>query len=369
MPVEAHTGETSSARPATIGRAVVSGGYGVFGSLVARGLHEGGLGVVIAGRDELRAKAWASALGGTGGLIGAVRADVTNVDSCVAALAGATVAVNCSGPFRAQSTQLLEACLAANVHYVDIADDRAWAKRVYDFDERFREKGLTLAWGCSSFPGISGALASALHEGSTVPPQRVRCSLFIGNRNPKGYAAIRSAVGMIGAPIEAPQGTIKGWSELERVELPRPFGPRRLLNADAPDYDVMPKLLGTKHVKVKAGFELRVSNLLFRCMAACGPIWGGLAARFLWLAGKPLGWMGRSGGAILVELEYGDHTRRGYASGPEGAQKLAAWPAVLVTRALCAGEMPRGCLTAFEALRSRKLLAGLQDAGFEVRLE
>lgn len=349
--------------------AVIFGGYGVFGSLVARGLHEGGLRVAIAGRDALRAKAWASALGGTGGLIGAIRADVANLESCKAALAGARVAVNCSGPFRASNTQLLDACLELGVHYVDIADDRAWARRVYDYGARFREKGLTLAWGCSSFPGISGALASALAEGAVVPPDGVRCSLFIGNRNPKGYAAIRSAVAMIGAPIEAPQGTIKGWSELERVELPPPFGLRRLLNADAPDYDVMQKMLGAKRVKVKAGFELRMSNMLFRAMAACGPIWGGLASRFLWLAGMPLGWLGRSGGAIVVELEYDNHTRRGYACGAEGAQKLAAWPAVLVTRALCAGELPRGCVTAFEALGARELLKGLQEVGFEVRLQ
>jgi Saccharopine dehydrogenase NADP binding domain len=347
---------------------VVFGGYGVFGSLVARGLHEGGLRVAIAGRDERRAKAAASALGGTGGLVRGLRADVTNLDSCKAALEGAKVAVNCSGPFRAENTQLLEACLERGVHYVDIADDRAWARRVCDFDGRFREKGLTLAWGCSSFPGISGALASALVEGATVPPLRVRCSLFIGNRNPKGYAAIRSAVGMIGAPIETPQGTITGWSNFERIELPAPFGARSLLNAQAPDYDVLERLLGTQHVTVKAGFELRVSNLLFRLMAACGPIWGGMAARLLWLAGMPLGWVGRSGGAIVVELFYDSHTRRGYARGGTGAQKLAAWPAILVARALCAGEVKRGCVTAFEALGARELLVGLQEAGFEVRL-
>ncbi|MBP9891359.1 MAG: saccharopine dehydrogenase NADP-binding domain-containing protein [Planctomycetes bacterium] len=347
---------------------VVFGGYGVFGSLVARGLHEGGLRVAIAGRDESRAKAWASALGGTGGIVRGLRADVGNLDSCKAALQGAMVAVNCSGPFRATNAQLIDACLELGVHYVDIADDRAWARRVYDFDDRFREKGLTLAWGCSSFPGISGALASALAEGATVPPVRVRCSLFIGNRNPKGFAAIRSAVGMIGAPIEAPQGTIKGWSNFERVELPAPFGARRLLNAQAPDYDVMARLLGAKHVTVKAGFELRISNLLFRCMAACGPIWGATTARILWLAGMPLGWLGRSGGAIVVELFYASHTRRGYASGGTGAQKLAAWPAVLAARALCAGEVKRGCVTAFEALGARELLVGLQEAGFEVRL-
>lgn len=344
---------------------VIFGGYGVFGSLVAGGLHEGGFEVTLAGRNGRLAHRAARLLGPKAR---AATADVTDFASCCAVLQGAKVAVNCSGPFRAEDTQLLEACLERGVHYVDIADARIWGRRVYDFDRRFAERGLTLAWGCSSFPGISGALACVLAEGAAEPPDRVRCSLFIGNHNPKGYAAIRSAVSMIGAPIEAPQGRLTGFAGFERVELPQPFGPRRLLNAQAPDYDVMPRLLGTGHVTVKAGFELAVSNLLFRCMAACGPVWGRVAARFLWLAGKPLGFMGRSGGAISVELFYPDHIRRGCAFGERGAQKLAAWPAVLAARGLCGGEVKRGCVMAFEALGARELLMGLQQAGFEVRL-
>lgn len=347
---------------------VIFGGYGVFGSLVARGLHESGHEIVVAGRNLSAARRAAESLAASGGLARGMAADVTDLRSCQSALEGASVAVNCSGPFRATDTQVLEACLARGVHYVDISDDRAWARRVYEFSGRFANKNLTLAWGCSSFPGISGALAVALSTGAPDAPTRVRCSLFIGNRNPKGYAAIRSAVAMIGAGIAAPQGRLKGFSNFERVELPPPFGPRCLLNAESPDYDVMPRLLGTGSVTVKAGFELPVSNLLFRCMAACGPVWGKRAARLLWLAGKPLGFLGRSGGAVVVELFYPDHVRRGYATGAQGAQKLAAWPAVLTARALCGGEVRRGCLTAFEALGAQALLKGLEDAGFETGL-
>lgn len=93
-------------------------------------------------------------------------------------------------------------------------------------------------------------------------------------------------------------------------------------------------------------------------------------ARLLWLSGKPLGWIGRSGGAITCELTYGERVKRGSASGGDGAQKLAAWPAILVARALCEGQdIKRGAMTAFEAIGTRKLLAELQDAGFQVRLD
>jgi hypothetical protein len=350
-------------------RAIVFGGYGVFGRQVSLGLRDAGITVTIAGRNESNARAWARELAGEATPAQTRRADVSDLQSCLAALEGAKVCVNCSGPFGKAHSQIIEACLQSGVHYVDIADDRQWCRQVAEHSTRFAENNLTLAWGCSSFPGISGALAFALAEGATVAPRRVRCSLFIGNRNPKGMAAIKSAVKMIGAPIDAPQGSLRGWSDFETVEFPPPFGARKLLNADAPDYDVMARLLGASHVTVKAGFELPISNLVFRVMASFGPIWGGMSARLLWLAGRPLGWMGRSGGAIMVELFYDEHTRTGHACGAEGAQRLAAWPAVLVSRALCEGKnIKRGAVTAYEALGARNLLAGIQDAGFAVQL-
>ena len=134
----------------------VFGGYGVFGALVARALTAAGLPVRIAGRDGERAARFAAELGA--GQTG-IAADVRDSASCARALAGARVAVCCAGPFSDLPTVLPEACLAAGVHYVDIADDRGWFARLRALDGRFRDRGLTAAVGCSSLPGISGALA------------------------------------------------------------------------------------------------------------------------------------------------------------------------------------------------------------------
>src|SRR5204862_6086264 len=124
----------------------------------------------------------------------------------------------------------------------DIADDRAYAAAVRSYDERFRARGLAAVYGCSSLPGISGALALRAAEGIPATVDRVRVTLFIGNKNPKGRAALHSLVAGLGRPIAAPQGTLRGFRDREVVTLPPPFGRRPVFNFQSPDYDLLPKL-------------------------------------------------------------------------------------------------------------------------------
>ncbi len=117
------------------------------------------------------------------------------------------------------------------MHYVDIADDRAWHARLRTWDGRFRERNLTAAVGCSSLPGISGALA-VLAAKRLPSVERARITLFIGNRNPKGEAAVRSAAAQLGKIFPAPQGILRGLAGRETVDLP-PFGARAVHDWEA----------------------------------------------------------------------------------------------------------------------------------------
>lgn len=163
---------------------VIFGGYGTFGAHAARALAAAGLPLRIAGRDAARAASFAAGLGPEHE---GIAADANDPASCARALAGARVAVSCAGPFSKMRPALPEACLETGVHYVDIADDRAWTARLRARDGEFRKRGLTAAVGCSSLPGISGALA-VLAATKLPEVRRVRVTLFIGNRNPKGRA-------------------------------------------------------------------------------------------------------------------------------------------------------------------------------------
>ena len=54
---------------------------------------------------------------------------------------------------------------------------------------RFRGRGLTAAYGCSSLPGLSLALARLACRATAEPPERARITLFIGNNNRKSTTA------------------------------------------------------------------------------------------------------------------------------------------------------------------------------------
>jgi hypothetical protein len=344
---------------------VVFGGYGTFGAHVARELTRFGLAMVIAGRDADRARAFAETLGpGHRGLA----ADVTDFESCRAALAGQEVAVNCAGPFSAFGTSLLDACLEIGCHYADIADDRNYTALVRSHDERFRRRGLTAVYGGSSLPSISGALGLSVRQGSTAVPRRARVTLFIGNDNPRGGAAISSLVQTLGQPIQTPQRIVKGFRDREVVPLPLPFGPRAVFNFQSPEYDLFPALLGVTSVSVKVGFESRLATYGFAFLAATSLTFGRRTTRFLEGLGNRFRTGGTSGGAVTTELFYEDGTvRRATLLAATDGQRMAALPCALAVRALCDGTATgRGVMTAYEFLGAKPLLEGLMAAGFEL---
>jgi len=349
----------------------VFGGYGVFGSHVSRALAAAGVPVRIAGRDAGQAARFAQTLGpGHGG----IAADVRDPASCARALDGARVAVCCAGPFSSLPLILPEACLAAGTCYVDIADDRGWFARMRGLDDRFRERGLTAAVGCSSLPGISGALAVLAAE--RLPAvERARVTLFIGNRNPKGEAAVHSAASQLGRSFATPQGPLTGLRGREVVNLPPPFGPRSVLDFESPELDLFRALFGAQNVRVKVGFESRLATGSMAALSWLGPRLGSAAARAIAPFARLLSRSGHSGGVVMVELWSPDGTLSAASLGSaEDGQRMAALPAAFVAQALWelaekSHSFAGGTVTAWEALGARGLLDRLTGAGYELRID
>lgn len=347
--------------------AIVFGGYGTFGSIVCRELARSGTIVTVAGRSRDLAEELARALGpGHRALV----ADAADLASCRTAVAGHAVAVGCAGPFATLGSGLLEACVEARCHYVDIADDRGHARYVRSLGDRLRQRGLTAVYGCSSLPGLSGALALLVAGGAAEPAERARVTLFIGNVNPKGEAAIASLVAGLGRPIAAPQGPLRSFADRELVTLPAPFGRRAVYNFESPDYDLLPSLIGVRAVWVKVGFELRAVALAFAVLARASSGYGPRMARFLARVGKlPIG--GSSAGVVMAELVWPDGSCRRAAlhAGCDG-QRMAALPAALAARALEAGAAAgRGALAAYELFGAPPLLEQVAGAGFSLLRE
>ena len=349
--------------------AIVFGGCGTFGSLVARHLASLKVPTVIAGRDGARIERFAAELGAPHR---AIVCDVTDAASCCETLktcgGSDAVAVNCAGPFSHLGTALIDACLDAGSHYCDINDDRSYFKRVRERNGAFAARKLAAVCGCASLPAISGALAMRL-RGTGAPPARARATLFIGNKNPKGFAAIHSAVESLHRPIAAPQGTIYGFQDGETIPVPRPFGPRKAYNFESPEYDLFSELLGVTSVSVKVGFEMRAANWVFNALAQLpAGLFGKRFATLMFWLGKCSPPMGCSGGAIVTELFWADGNQRvGSVSSPEHGQRMAVLPCVFAAYDLCSDAGTKwGAMTAYEFLGGDAMLSRIASEGFLV---
>ncbi|HKR62485.1 MAG TPA: hypothetical protein VJZ00_02035 [Thermoanaerobaculia bacterium] len=116
-------------------------------------------------------------------------------------------AVACTaGPFQQLDRALVREAVDAGAHWLDIADDARWFFDLVDdraLDARAGERGVLVMPGLSTLPALSCALAKRV-----MPTKHVDITLFIGNDNRKGAAAIAS-----GATLETPD------RELLRREL------------------------------------------------------------------------------------------------------------------------------------------------------
>jgi hypothetical protein len=351
-------------------RVAVFGGYGTFGKLVARALAERGLAVTVAGRDGVQAAALAATLPPVAaGPHEGISADVTRAADVRRALAGCVAAASCAGPFSALGQSLLDGCLDAGCHYADISDDRDYARQVRATDARFKERNLSAIYGCSSLPAVSGALALVARDGNSAAVERARVTLFIGNHNPKGGAAIRSVLDGVGKEFPAPQGPLKGFGDREVVELPPPFKKRAVYNFESPEYDLFPALVGARAVSVKVGFELRSATFTFAMLARLSSQWGPRTAGFLEKVGALFGRAGTSGGAVMTELflDGGGYRKAVLHADGEG-QRMVALPCAIAIARLCEGPAPRGAMTAYELMGARPLLDRLCAEGFHLAI-
>merc|ERR1740117_1638574 len=89
-------------------------------------------------------------------------ADISDKPSLVHAFSQCKVVINCTGPYRFFGAPVVEACLQAKVHYVDISGEPEFLESMQHLHHReAKERALTMVASCGfdSIPADMGALA------------------------------------------------------------------------------------------------------------------------------------------------------------------------------------------------------------------
>ncbi len=241
-------------------RILVVGGYGNFGSVIARRLaRESDFQVIVAGRSLEKARVLAQAVGAE-----ACRCDIRDGLDGVLSAVRPDILVHTSGPFQGQGYEVAEACIRNKVHYIDLADCRAFVCGITRLDVEAREAGVLIVSGASTVPALTAALIDSYRD-QFRELESVTYGIATAQRATPGLATLRGVLSYAGKPfstlLDGRQSIVFGWQDLHWRKF-HELGWRTLANCDVPDLELFPaRYPGLKTQRFYAGLELPVVQL------------------------------------------------------------------------------------------------------------
>ena len=144
---------------------VLYGASGFSGRLVAEYLREYNAPFIAAGRNRERIERVMDHVPGIETAQYEIAGVGPSVDELAALFHGAKVVCNTVGPFLYNGPRVIEACLKAGCHYLDIGGEQAWTRNVAEnWGAKFAAKGLVAAPGTAFMSAMSDAAARVAIE-------------------------------------------------------------------------------------------------------------------------------------------------------------------------------------------------------------
>ncbi|CAL4866491.1 hypothetical protein MMA231_00733 [Asticcacaulis sp. MM231] len=236
---------------------LILGGYGNFGKRIAHALSRHGLPLIIAGRDLAKAEALCRDLPNTRPLaldIHGPLAETLKAEKL-------SVVVHTCGPFQGADYAVARACIAAGVHYIDLADGRDFVRDFSQLDAEARAAGVCLISGASTVPGLSSAVLDHLKT-HFARLETLDFGITPGQKAERGLATTRAILTYVGKRLRPFAGHPRpyGWQDTHAQTYPI-MGRRYLSTCDIPDLDLLPQGYGLTSIRFGAGLELGFMHL------------------------------------------------------------------------------------------------------------
>ncbi len=237
---------------------LVLGGYGGFGKRLSVRLARDGWQVLVAGRNGDKAEAVAATLANARALVADRNGDL----SPVLQQHRPDLLIDAAGPFQDSGYAVVEACIAHGVHYIDLADARAFVCGIGALNKAAIRAGVTVISGGSSVPALSGAVVRRLADDMETV-RSVETSLSASNRATAGASVSAAILSYLGKPVRIWRG--RQWRQetgLQSIRRERyaiaghdPLS-RLVALADVPEHEILPaELPGQPATTFRAGPE------------------------------------------------------------------------------------------------------------------
>jgi short subunit dehydrogenase-like uncharacterized protein len=143
-------------------RLLIYGATGFTGRLMAAEARARGLDVVLAGRNPEKLRAVAEPLGFPWTAV-----ELDDSEGLAAAFRSAHAVLNIAGPFAVTARPVIEACLRAGAHYLDVTGELEVFRQLHGYDAEARARGLMI------MPGVGFAIVAtdclAAHVARRLP--------------------------------------------------------------------------------------------------------------------------------------------------------------------------------------------------------
>lgn len=328
------------------------GGAGFYGQYVVRDLlRTTEAQIVVAARSPARVSEKR---------VSVASVDLEDIDRLRRLALGSDVIVHCAGPFTRLPLAPVDVAVDLGIPYIDIAEDRAFARALRTRHGDALSAGVPLLNGMSVSPAME-ALATR-HLGYQLETlTALRTYAAPDTRRHRGPAMFETMLFGAGKRFDDPNANhglpTYGWTEPEWFDLPAPVGRRLTFRIhDMADVDLLPAAFGLDYVAFKAGSEWAMLNALVGLAAQVRrrtghPDWTRFtrAARAL---SRVVGRFGREEGGVAFEL-----------AGTNGGRAAAASLALTAERH--GGQIPSllASMAVGEVLSGRYSSAGVADVG------
>lgn len=358
-----------------IQRVLIIGGYGNFGSFIARSLaSDAYLRVIIAGRSLQKAQLFVQKLAAVNEAE-AYEIDIQNDISIALDKIKPNIVIHTSGPFQNQGYAVAQICINAGIHYIDLADGRDFVTNINQLDAKAKEKGVLAVSGASSVPCLTAAIVDhyqtefkaldCLDYGITTAQKTARglaTTAAILGYTGKGFSTIQR-----GKPLQ-----IFGWQGLKARRYSQ-LGWRLLGNCDIPDLALFPdRYPGIKTIRFYAGLEIPFIHITLWSLSWL--VRAGVVqnlenyAAFMLRLSFMFDWLGSSNSALHMELSGKDDQNRDKtiifeltARSGDGPF-IPCTPAILLTRKLAKKEITkRGAFACVGFITLDEYLDSLKD--------
>lgn len=245
-------------------RVLVIGGYGNFGSYIARALAgDPNISLLIGGRSSEKADAFAGSLAGFNPATGCALDIDRDVGTRLRELQP-DIVIHTTGPFQLQDHRVARAAIAAGAHYLDLADARQFVTTIGELDQEAKAAGVAVIAGASSVPCLTSAFIDRYKPGF-ARLESASYGIAAAQATNRGLATAAAILSYVGKPFtklsSGRRKRVYGWQGLRTVRYPE-LGWRLFGYCDVPDLELFPpRYPELRDLEFVAGHEVKLLHV------------------------------------------------------------------------------------------------------------